>query len=147
MALSPKLKPAPNDLGIVGWGWAGRYGLERYLYALHRITGLGILLYLALHIFATSSRIFGQAAWKTTMDTLHHPVFRFGEYLVFAGFIFHAFNGIRLIFQELGYGLGKPTPPVFPYSYALKDFRAFALAALFLAALGAIVAFYDMFLV
>jgi succinate dehydrogenase / fumarate reductase cytochrome b subunit len=147
MATSPRVKPAPNDLGVVGWGWAGRYGLERYLYVLHRITGLGILLYLTLHILATSVRIFGETTWKTTMETLHHPIFRFGEYLVFAGFVFHALNGIRLIFQELGYGLGKPTPPVFPYSYGLKDFRFIALLVIFLAALGAIVAFYDMFLV
>jgi succinate dehydrogenase / fumarate reductase cytochrome b subunit len=147
MAIPLKARPVQNDLGIVGWGWAGRYGLERYLYTLHRLTGLGVLFYFVLHIFATSTRIFGEPAWKATMGFLHHPVFRFGEYLVFAGFVFHALNGVRLIFQELGYLLGKPTPPVFPYSYGLRDFRPVALLVVVLAVVGAFLAFCDMFLV
>ena len=44
-------------IGIRGWVYAGRYGLERYAYTLHRITGLGLLLYFILHIFFSSVRL------------------------------------------------------------------------------------------
>ncbi len=34
-----------NRLGILGWLGKGKWGLERYLYILHRLTGLAILFY------------------------------------------------------------------------------------------------------
>ena len=36
-------KGHPNRLGVWGWLGGGRWGLERYLYTLHRVTGLGLL--------------------------------------------------------------------------------------------------------
>ncbi len=53
-------KGRPNRLGIVGWLAGGRWGFERYLYTLHRVTGLGILAYFLMHIVVTSSRAFGE---------------------------------------------------------------------------------------
>ena len=35
----------PNRLGLKGWVAGGRWGPDRYLYTLHRVTGLGLLLY------------------------------------------------------------------------------------------------------
>ena len=46
----------PNRLGVRGWVGGGRWGLDRYLYSLHRITGLALLFYFLLHIVVTSSR-------------------------------------------------------------------------------------------
>ena len=34
-------KGRTNRLGIWGWLGGGRWGWERYLYTLHRVTGLG----------------------------------------------------------------------------------------------------------
>ncbi len=112
-----------NNLGLAGWISGGRYGLERYAYTLHRITGLGILLYFLLHIFATSSRIWGPEAWEKTMELFEKPVFKFGEYLVFVAFAYHALNGIRLFITELGFGMGKPQRPVIPYKNAVRRQR------------------------
>ena len=53
-------KARPNRLGPWGWLGKGKWGLDRYLYALHRLTGLAILFYFLLHILFTSSRAFGQ---------------------------------------------------------------------------------------
>jgi succinate dehydrogenase / fumarate reductase cytochrome b subunit len=109
-----------NRLGIKGWALGGSWGIERYTYTLHRITGLGILSYFLLHIIVTSSRAFGQAAWERAMSAVHHPVFLLGEYLVFAAFAFHAVNGIRLVMVELGFAVGKPEEPVYPYKTSLN---------------------------
>jgi len=35
-----------NYLGARGWVWAGNYKTERYLYLLHRITALGLMLFI-----------------------------------------------------------------------------------------------------
>lgn len=113
-----------NFLGISGWVWGGKYRLERRLYLLQRITGLGILLYGMLHfIVMTFFRLPGESVYDTTMRFLANPAFRVGEYLVVAAVIYHAGNGARLILQELGFLLGRPVPPVFPYRDALQKRR------------------------
>ena len=119
-----QIQPRQNYLGVGGWVWAGRYGLERYLYLLHRITGLGLLLFVILHLIMTTFfRVQGQGLWEATMTILHNPWFKFGEYLVVVAFSYHALNGLRLILQELGFALGKPTPPIYPYKDSLRKKR------------------------
>ena len=100
----------PNRLGIRGWVGGGRWGFERYLYTLHRLTGLGLLAYFLLHIFVTSARVFGPESWARSMARVTGPLFTWGEYAVFAAFAFHAVNGIRLGLIELGFAVGRPTP-------------------------------------
>ncbi len=128
----------PNRLGIWGWIGGGRWGTERYLYALHRVTGLGLLLYFVLHIFVTSARAFGPEAWQRAMASVTGPAFKLGEYLVFLAFAFHAVNGIRLGFVELGFGVGKPIEPVYPYATSVGRQRPLALAVMLVAAVIAI---------
>jgi len=124
-----QMQPRQNYLGPGGWVWAGKYKLERYLYLLHRITGLGILLFLILHLCMTTIfRIQGQDVWEATIALLHNPWFKIGEYLVCAAFIYHALNGLRLILQELGFALERPTPPVYPYKDALRKKRPWTIA-------------------
>ena len=107
-----------NNLGIAGWLYGGRYGADRYVYALHRITGLGMLFYFLMHIFVTGQRMSGPEQWTATMESFKHPIFLAGEFLVFLAFIFHAVNGIRLILVELGLLIGKPGLPAYPYDYS-----------------------------
>lgn len=135
-----------NTLGVVGFFYAGRYSVERYLYILHRITGLGILLYFILHIFVTYVRVYGADVWENTMKVVENPLFKFGEYLVFIAFIFHAINGLRLFFNELGLGIGKPIPPIFPYSNTIEKHRYIVWFIGIVFVISAIIAFYDMFI-
>lgn len=112
-----------NRLGIGGWFWAGKYNFERYLYILHRISGLALVLYFTLHILVTSSRIFGLETYEQVMGSLATPLFKFFEYLVFVAFVYHGLNGIRLIITELGFCLGKPKMPIFPYTNCIVKQR------------------------
>ncbi len=108
-----------NRLGLWGWLGRGRWGIERYAYALHRITGLGILFYFLLHIFVASLRVKGIYLW-VGKGIFHGPIASVGEYLVFAAFAYHAANGIRLVLVELGLAVGKPMEPVYPYRTSLN---------------------------
>jgi succinate dehydrogenase / fumarate reductase, cytochrome b subunit len=134
----------PNKLGIKGWGVGGSWGIERYAYTLHRITGLGILFYFLLHILVTSSRALGQGAWEFTMKTVHHPVFLIGEYLVFAAFAYHGMNGIRLAFIELGFAVGQPEEPVYPYKTSLNKQRPLMIGVLLLSAIISFFGIYNL---
>jgi succinate dehydrogenase / fumarate reductase cytochrome b subunit len=140
-----KAKGYPNRLKIWGWLGGGRWGPERYLYTLHRVTGLGLLAYFLLHILVTSQRALGQEAWEETMAGVTGPLFVFGEYLVFAAFAFHALNGVRLFLVELGIGVGKPIEPIYPYRTSLHVQRPLAIVMMVLAAILVVVGGLDFF--
>ena len=116
-------KPYPNRLGLKGWVYAGKYSFERYLYLGHRLSGLGLIAYMVLHIVETANRLRGEQAWAGLMGLFASPPFKVIEYLLFAMAVFHAMNGIRLILVELGFFLGKPKDPIYPYSTSVLRHR------------------------
>ncbi len=124
-----------NRLGIAGWLGGGRWGVERYLYIIHRLAGLGILAFFIIHIFASSVRCFGPQAWKGAMLLLNNPIFKVGELLVFIAFVFHAFNGLRLILIEFGLAVGKAEEPTYPYRSSLNTQRPLMLIAMAISAI------------
>jgi succinate dehydrogenase/fumarate reductase cytochrome b subunit len=73
------------------------------------------------------------------MGAVHGPVFTVGEYLVFAAFAFHAVNGIRLVLAELGFAIGAPIEPVYPYRTSVNEQRPLAVGVMIVAAALAVV--------
>ena len=134
-----------NNLGLVGWLGGGRYGAERYAYAVHRIAGLGILAYFIMHIFVTGSRVGGPEQWEGWMAAFDNPIFKIGEFLVFLAFAYHAINGIRLILVELSYMIGKPGLPSFPYNYSTLRQRPLFVAVMVIAAVIMIIGGVDFY--
>ena len=139
-------KQYDNHLGITGWFGGGRWGLERYLYILHRLTGLGILMFFLLHIFASSVRMYGPESWNAAMAILKNPVFKLGEFFVFVAFAFHASNGIRLILIELGLAVGKAREPIFPYKSSLNNQKPLMLVVMVICAIFILAGGYNTFL-
>ncbi|MFC1905618.1 hypothetical protein ACFLXL_02280 [Chloroflexota bacterium] len=139
-----QIQHRPNLLGIKGWAYGGKYKLERYLYTLHRITGLGLVLFILFHFTATTVfRIQSAETWEGAMSLLHNPWLKAGEYIVAVGFIYHALNGLRLILQEWGFTLGKPVPPIYPYKDSIRKKRAGTVILMILIVMLAVVFFYD----
>ena len=141
----PEIREHPNRLGIRGWLGGGRWGADRYLYSLHRLTGLGLLTYFVLHILLTSSRVFGQQAWEQAMGRVSGPIFLIGEYLVFVAFAFHAVNGVRLALAELGFGVGRPIEPIYPYKTVVDVQRPWVATVLVLTGILILVGALDFF--
>ena len=138
-------KQYDNHLGIFGWLGGGRWGVERYLYILHRVTGLGILLFFLIHIFASSMRMYGPETWTAAMAILKNPIFKLGEFFVFVAFAFHAVNGIRLILIELGLAVGKAEEPIYPYKSSLNNQRPLIVIAMVVVAILIIAGGYNTF--
>jgi succinate dehydrogenase cytochrome b subunit len=90
------------------WDWlaAGRSGYERIAYIVHRITGLGLLLYLLMHVVITAFRARHIYLWEEPYVLEEEP-FKIGEFLVFAAFAYHAFNGLRLLLVDFGAPVGR----------------------------------------
>jgi succinate dehydrogenase / fumarate reductase, cytochrome b subunit len=137
-----ELERYDNRLGLWGWLGGGRWGIERYAYILHRVTGLGILAYFLMHIVVTSLRAKGIFLWEKP-NIFSLPIFKVGEYLVFAAFAFHAFNGFRLFLVELGFAVGKPIEPVFPYKTSLNVQRPLFVIMMVLAAIFLMAGSYE----
>jgi succinate dehydrogenase / fumarate reductase cytochrome b subunit len=66
-------------------------------WAFHRITGLGVLLFLLLHIVDIFVVNYGPEVFNELLFLYRHPVFRIGEIILVAGLYYHAANGVRII--------------------------------------------------
>jgi succinate dehydrogenase / fumarate reductase, cytochrome b subunit len=132
-----------NDLGIKGWVYGGRYGLQRYAYTLQRITGIAIIFYLLIHLVVTAQKNGGEQAWTSTMSAVR--VLHFGEWLLFIAILLHALNGFRLVLAEFGLALGRPIKNIYPYQTCLDRNRVFFLVVMVLFFLLAMVGTADFF--
>lgn len=116
-----------------------RGAIGQWSWALHRLTGVGVVLFLALHVVDTSWAVFYPSLYVKAIAAYQSPLFTIGEFgLVFA-VVYHAFNGIRIV--------------IFDYKPALWRYQAqaagavlvltlLALAPVFLGMLSHVVDFY-----
>lgn len=140
-------KDLDRRIGLKGWAFGGRWGFERYMYTVHRITGIGLVVYFLLHILVTSTRAFGgEQVWDSLMGQLGMGVFKIGEFLVFAAFVIHGLNGIRLILIELGIATGKAFEPEYPYPTCVDKQRPLAIIVTVLSVVIIALGAYNIFL-
>ena len=66
-------------------------------WALHRLSGLGVLAFLLLHIVDIFLVGYGPETFNDLLFIYRHPVFRVGEVLLVAALYYHAANGVRII--------------------------------------------------
>ncbi len=81
------------------WGWALIYKGQSGQWAqlLHRITGLGVILFLLLHIVDTAVLGWGPGAYNALVAIWHMPIFLLGQVVLLACLLYHAINGIRVV--------------------------------------------------
>ena len=75
--------------------YVGREG--QWMWIVHRITGIGVLLFLMIHILDTSLILAGPEAYNHALSIYRNPVFRLSEVALFGAVLFHAINGVRII--------------------------------------------------
>ena len=73
-------------------------------WGLHRITGLGLMFYLYLHILALTALQKGPEAFNVEMELFKQPIFMVLEWLLFGLVLFHSFNGFRIVLIDLAQG-------------------------------------------
>jgi succinate dehydrogenase / fumarate reductase cytochrome b subunit len=71
-----------------------------WTWLLHRVTGLGILLFLVIHVVDTAIVIYWPGLYDHALNIYRHPLFRVAELLIFFSVLFHALNGLRIIVQD-----------------------------------------------
>ena len=79
--------------------YRGREG--QWLWVLHRISGLGILFFLVLHVLDMALVYFDAPLNETLIALYKTPLFSFMELILAVLLIFHAVNGVRVALLDL----------------------------------------------
>lgn len=78
-----------------------RGGPGMLAWALHRITGIAVLLFLLAHIVETSMLLYGPEAFNHTLALFKQPWFKPLEFLLVAAVVYHAGNGVVVLILDL----------------------------------------------
>lgn len=74
-----------------------RGAIGQWSWVLHRVTGLGVVLFLTLHVIDTSWAVFYPALYVEAIAVYQTPLFTIGEFALVGAVVYHAFNGLRII--------------------------------------------------
>jgi succinate dehydrogenase / fumarate reductase cytochrome b subunit len=73
-----------------------RGAIGQWSWVLHRVTGLGVVLFLTLHVIDTSWAVFYPEKYVEAIAAYQSPLFTIGEFVLVACVIYHAINGLRI---------------------------------------------------
>ena len=83
-------------------GYASYQGRQGHLsFILHRVTGLGTLLFLIIHILDTATVYFAPAFYNEAIKLYRSTLFGFGEIGLVFCLIFHGVNGLRIAYYDM----------------------------------------------
>ena len=88
--------------GIAGWFDPRGRRLGGWAFALNRLSGLGVLVYLYLHLMILSTLARGPEAWDAFVAIALNPLVLVMDVVLLAGLLIHGLNGIRVTLVGLG---------------------------------------------
>jgi succinate dehydrogenase / fumarate reductase cytochrome b subunit len=86
-----------NIAGLIGY--RGREGQISFI--LHRLTGLGTLLFLSIHILDTATVYFFPSLYAHAIDLYRSTPLMIGEIILVFCVIYHGINGLRIAIFDL----------------------------------------------
>jgi succinate dehydrogenase cytochrome b subunit len=95
----------PKGRLAVRWFDVRQRKLGMWAYALNRITGIGLVVYLYLHLCILSLLTRGPDAWNTFVAVARSPFILCFDVILLAGALIHGLNGIRIALTGLDKGV------------------------------------------
>lgn len=89
---------SPVSKFVEGVMYQGREGHWAYIF--HRVSGLAILLFLAIHIVDTSWVAYAPELYLHAIALYASLPFLISEYFLFAAIVYHAVNGVNIILKD-----------------------------------------------
>ena len=80
-------------------------GLGMWAYALNRLTGIGLVFYLYLHLATLGLLAGGPESWDPFVTLARSPAFLALDVILLAGLLIHGFNGLRVTLNGFGVGV------------------------------------------
>ena len=81
--------------------------LGMWAYALNRITGIGLVVYLYLHLVVLSTLSRGPGAWDAFTSLARQPYFLILDVILLAGILIHGLNGLRIALTSFDIGVKR----------------------------------------
>ena len=89
---------------VVNWFDFRSRSLGMLAFVLNRLTGIGLVVYLGLHLVVLSLLAGGESRWDAFLALIRSPIFLALDVILIAGVLIHGLNGIRVAL--LGFGIG-----------------------------------------
>lgn len=81
-----------------------RWQLGFWAFLFMRISGLALALYLLMHLYVLTNLLEGPATFNQIMKMMQNPLVKFLELVLLGGVVYHAVNGIRVLWVDFGSG-------------------------------------------
>lgn len=104
----------PSFANILRWFDPRARSVGNFAFIMNRLSGLGLTLYLCLHLVALAQLAIGPAAYDGFIAMAKNPVVMVGEYIVVVGGLLHGLNGLRIALTS--FAIGIPYQRVLFYS-------------------------------
>ena len=91
------VRPRALDVGTVAW-------------ILHKLTGVFLVFYLLTHIFVVGQGVRGEHAFEQAITFVQKPIFVFLDAGLSGVVAYHAFNGLRVVAFDMGWGIRQQKP-------------------------------------
>ncbi|RPI30760.1 MAG: succinate dehydrogenase, cytochrome b556 subunit [Chloroflexota bacterium] len=85
-----------------GWFDVRRRSAGMWAFVLNRVTAIGLVVYLFIHLVVLSSLARGPQAYDDFIELVKSPLFIFSELLVVIGGLYHGLNGLRIALTSFG---------------------------------------------
>jgi succinate dehydrogenase / fumarate reductase cytochrome b subunit len=82
-------------------GYAKYKGKGYHAFILHRISGLGTIAFLTLHIATTATVFFAPQWYDTLVEIFRNPIVMIAEIILAFFVIYHGVNGLRIAYVDL----------------------------------------------
>lgn len=102
MNTQPGVSAPPRPRRVWQWADVRRRNLGMYAYLLNRITGIGLVIYLYLHLGVLSTLTRGPSAWDAFIEIAKSPAFLTLDVILLVGMLIHGLNGIRITLNGFG---------------------------------------------
>ena len=117
-----------------------RGAIGQWSWLLHRISGLGVVVFLLIHVIDTSWAVFYPRLYEEAIAVYQTPLFTIGEFLLIACVVYHAYNGLRIVILDY-------KPRLWRYQQKAARYvllaTAITLIPVFILMLGHVVNYYD----
>ena len=87
------------------WADVRGRGLGMWAYVLNRVTGIGLVVYLYIHLVVLSMLTGGPAAWDPFIKVVRSPLFLGLDVVLISGWLIHGLNGLRVTLTGVGLGV------------------------------------------
>ena len=108
-----KLLVSSRGRGLANWFNPAGRGMGMWAFVLNRITGIGLVVYLALHFIMLAKLAQGPASYDGFIALARSRLFLLFDLVLMAGLLIHGLNGIRVALVGMGLASTRSQKPTF----------------------------------